>query len=492
MPPPAARPSLARLATRGALWTGFGHYVTFALGLAKAIILARLIGREYFGLLAGAAVWASYLSFARLDLRLAVLKSREEPETLNTQFLLENASASAGLMVAALLALVWPHLASPTVWWLIFVLLAAAQLEALTSTSVYLTERRLRQDVLGRFTALAAVIGSVVPVLVALGGAALPALLVDAVLPVLIPRLGSLLFTRWRPAFVWDPRQLREQLRLAWTLWSTGLLGKITYQFDDWLVFNLNRPRPVIWLGSGVEPEALYDRAYSLGKLPMDLVAGMIGGNALSLYVESAARGREVLVAVYRQVTWILAWMIFASGTYAFVAADDLVHILGEQWVPMVPLLRLMILFVVGRPLFQNHAQLLLAMRRERDVRAAMAVQAVFILLACPPAVYWFGAAGASVVVSVMSLIGLVIAERRVTRSLGSPTWPLYVVPGSAAIAVLALVAVLGPTLPASIWLSATVKGIVSALGFGTALWLFDRAAALEAWRIVRRGVRRE
>ena len=77
-------------------------------------------------------------------------------------------------------------------------------------------------------------------------------------------------------------------------------------------------------------------------------------------------------------------------GTGACVAADDLVHILGERWVPMVPLVRLMILFVVGRPLFQNHAQLLLAMRRERDVRAAMAGQAVFIVLACQPAVYWF------------------------------------------------------------------------------------------------------
>ena len=71
-PPALARPPLAHLATRGALWTGVAHGTVFALGVVKTIILARLVPREYFGLLAGAMVWTSYLSLARLDLRLAV------------------------------------------------------------------------------------------------------------------------------------------------------------------------------------------------------------------------------------------------------------------------------------------------------------------------------------------------------------------------------------------------------------------------------------
>lgn len=483
-------PSLARLATRGALWTGFGQYLWFALGVVKAILLARLVGREFFGLVAGATVWASFLGFARLDLRLAVLTSREEPDVLNTQFLIENASALCGIVLAGLLALGWPHLAPPGVWLLIFVLLAASQLEALTSTHMYLTEKRLRQDVLGRFTALSAVVGFGLPVLLALRGATLLALVVDALVPLVIPRLGALLFIRWRPAFVWSPRQVREQMRLAWTMWSSGLLSKITFQFDDWLVFNLKRSGPTLWRSAGVEPEALYDRAYSVGKLPMDLAAGMIASNALALYVEGTARGREVAAGIYRRLTWLLAWIIFFSGAYAFVAANDLVHVLGDEWVPMVPLLRLMILFVVGRPLFQNNAQLLLAARRERELRGAMAVQALFMVLACPPAVYFFGAAGAAVVVSVMSVIGLASSERRVQRCLGISSWRLYLRPAGAAVVVVGLVGILRSSLPGNIWASAAVKGVLSGLVFGCGVWYFDRAKVVEAWRTLRRGLR--
>ncbi len=488
--PPEPPSSLARLATRGALWTGAGQYLWFALGIVKAIILARLVGREFFGLVAGATVWASFLGFTRLDLRLAVLTSREEPDVLDTQFLIENGSAFCGLALAGLLALGWPRLTTPPVWLLIFLLLAVSQLEALTSTHVYLTEKRLRQDVLGRLTTASAVVGFALPVILAVRGAAFPALIVDALVPLVIPRLGALVFIRWRPAFRWNLPRVREQLHLAWTMWSAGMLSKITFQLDDWLVFNLKRTGPNLWRSSGVQSEALYDRAYSVGKLPMDLAAGMIASNALALYVEGVARGREVLVGIHRRLTWLLAWIILSSGAYLFVAADDLVHILGDAWIPMVPLLRLMILFVVGRPLFQNNAQLLLALRHERDFRRSMAIQAIFIVAACPPAVFFFGAAGAAVSVSVMSVIGLASSERCVRRRLHVSGSRLYAVPAGTSILAVALVTMLAPFLPEAIWARAVVKAVTCGLVFGAGLALLDRPGAVDAWRTVRRGLR--
>jgi O-antigen/teichoic acid export membrane protein len=485
------RPSFVRLATRGALWTGAGQYVSFALGVGKAILLARLVGRPYFGLVAGAAVWASYLGLMRVDLRLAVLRSEEEPDVLETQFALENLSALAGFGIAGVLAAVAPGLLAKEVWVLIFVLLGAAQFEALTSTSAYLAEKRLRQDAIGRLTAVSAVLGFAVPVGLAWSGLPLPALAVDAVLPLVVPRLGAAVLARWRPSLVWHPARAREQVRLAWTMWTTGLLGKVTFQFDDWLVFNLRRSGPTVWRSAGVEAEALYDRAYGIGKLPMDLAAGMIASNALALYVEGASRGRAVLAGAYRRLTWLLAWVVLASGTFVFVAADDLVHVLGDAWVPMVPLLRLMILFVLLRPFFQNNAQVLLADGGERDVRRSMLVQAVFLAVVCPAAVHAGGAAGAAVAVSAMSVIGLVVSERDVARRIGAAPGALYLRPGAAGIVSVGLVTIGRPLLPSNMWASAGLKGIVTAVVFGTAVFLFDRDGATESWALVRRGLKR-
>lgn len=480
---------MARLATRGALWAGFSQYFLFGLGIFKTVIMFRLVSPQYYGLVAVAGAWASYFSFGRLDLRVAVLRSPEGPRVLNTQYWLENLSVLVGLAVAAALAALWPGLVPAGAWPIIFILLGAGLFETLTSTPLYLTEKRVRQDVLGRLTVLISLVGFIVPVGLALGGAPLAALSMDALLPSLITGAGVALFIRWRPGWTWDGAQARAQLRLGLTLLSTGVLGKIVFQFDDWLVGNWQRPNPVAWLASGVTPEGFYSRAYNAGKMPMDVAAGMIGRVALSLYAEGAARGREVLVAAYRQLTWVLAWIIFASSALAFVVADEVVLLLiGREWQPMVPLFRLMFLFIVGRPLFQNNAQLLLAVHAEDDMRRSLGVQAVFMLIACPPAVYWWGAAGASVVVSAMSVMSLLITERYVMQRLGDAAWRVYLVPAAATALVVAAFALLPPGLLGGPLASLILKSLFTAGVFGAALLLFDRRGAWSAWRTLRQG----
>lgn len=490
MPPSDAPPSFAALVVRGAIWAGAGHYALFAFGIARAIILARIVEPELFGLVAGAAVWASYLGACRVDLRMAALGSAEDAEVLDTQFLLENLSAAVAFPAAGILFLLWPDVTSQTGWALLLVLLAAAQFEALTSTSVYLLDRRLRQDVSGRLTIVGAVTGFLVPVALALAGFPATALAVDAVWPMLLPRIGAVLHVRWRPGVAWTRTQCRRQLQLASTMWSIGLLGKITFQFDDWLVFNLRRQGPVVWRSAGVEPEALYDRAYSVSKLPMDLPGGIIAGNALAIYAERASHGLATLVPAYRRMTWALAWIIFASGTYLFVAADDVVYVLGERWVPMVPLLQLMILFIVGRPLMQNAAQAMLAVKRERDLRVTMAVQAALLAATCPPAVYAYGAAGAAAVTSVVSVAGVFVAERYVSRHLGQRFWPIYVTPACTACVAGAVILALGGVLPANVWASALLKAALCLAVFGPALWLLQRSDATDVWQAFCRGWR--
>jgi O-antigen/teichoic acid export membrane protein len=483
----ATPPSIAKLAVRGAFWTGAGQYGLFGFGVARVIILARLVDRETFGLIAGATVWASYLSVGRLDLRMAALNSREDREVLDTQFFLENLSAALAFPLAFLAFAIRPQLIAPRGWVLVFVLLVAAQFDALTSTPAYLVDKRLRQDIIGRLTILTAVTGFGVPVLCALLGYPLIALAINAVWPLLLPRIGATVVARWRPGFAWTRDQIHKQLRLAATMWTIGLLSKITFQFDDWLVFNLRRPAPVIWRGTGIEPAALYDRAYGVSKLPMDLVGGLIASNALAIYAERASHGGEVLLSAYRRMTWALSWITFSSGTNQFLAADNLVHVLGEAWVPMVPLIRLMILFIVGRPLLQNCAQVLIALKREHDVRAAFLVQAVFLLIVGPPAAYQYGAAGASAAVSVMSVVGLVVSERYVARRLGQSAWTFYVAPAGAALGAIILTVGLASTLPATSVLAATAKAVVCAIVFAFTLWSSDRSALVDHWRMFRR-----
>jgi O-antigen/teichoic acid export membrane protein len=481
--------SLAERTIRSILWAGTSQYLVFALGLVKAILLARLVGVEYFGLLAGARTWVAYLGILRLDLRPAVLRSRDEPDVLDAQFLLETASALTGFLLFLLVTLAWPTAMSGPVRLLGLLLLGLSLFEAMTSTPLYVAERRLRQDLVGRLMIAAAIVGLAVPVALAMRGVMLGALIADTILPTAIVRVGLVLATRWRPGMRWRALTLRAQLRLGWTLWLAGAAGRIGFELDRWLVFNLPRPHPSPWRATGVEATALYTRAINIGRFPMDVVAGMLGSTALSIYTEAVKESRATLVTAHRRLTWALAWAVFASATLLFLAAEEVVSVLGPQWQPMVPLLRLLAPFVLGRPLFQNNAQLLLALGRERDFQRAALLQVIVFVALCPVTIHAFGAAGAAAALSLCSLVGLVLTQRDVARHLGLSTWRVYRWPACAAALATALVLLGWTALPGNPWLAVAVKGMACATVFGVILLRFERATARTMLDTARRGL---
>ncbi len=494
---------LPEQAVRSALWAGGSHYWLFGLGLVKTVVLARIVPPEYFGMVAVGQAWVTYFSVFRLDFRTVIVTWEDDSRrTLSVQFWLDNLLSWSGLLLAAGLYWISPQVLFlvgevpgnwlSAVWVVVFTLLLVVGFEGLTSTPRYLLERKLRQDILGRLTVLHAVLGLVAAVALAWRGHYLAAILVDVAMPALVIGVGVTLVTRWRPAFVWDTKLARGLLEFGLTMWTAGLLGKIVFQLDDWLVGTIGRVRPKVWLSSGVLPESFYSRAYTAGKMPMDVFAGMIGQIALPLYARSAAQGRETLRRAYRHLSWLLTHMIFLSGVFALTATEEVVTIvLGERWLPTVPLFRLMAGFILLRPLYQNACQLLIAVRKEKRMRRTVAQQAVFLLLACPPAVWYWGAAGAAVAVSVMTIIGLSFADRYVGEELGRPAGDVYLWPALTGLAVYGMLRLLAPWLPLSLWGSAAVKGGLCLVAFALVILLFERSQAYTVWATVRRALRR-
>ena len=483
---------LPRLAVRGALYAAASQYFLFGVGLVKTIILARVVPPEFFGLVALATVWTSYLTVFRLDLRTVIVSEKDlKPVTLSVQFTLDNALMLVGFGLAAALQAALPRLGAPGLWIAIYVLLGTRLAETMSSTPQYLLEKQVRQDALARLAALGAVLGFGLAVALAWRGWYLAALLGDVAAPVAVMAVGAWLTAGWRPRWRWDTQVAREIIGVGYTLWTTSLLGKIVFELDDWLVGSVTRIRPQEFLSSGLRAEGFYSRAYNTAKMPMDVFAGMIGRIALPLYAKGEAQGREVLVATYRRTTWLLARLIFLSSTVAFVATEEItLLLLGRTWLPMAPLFRLMFVFVVGRPFFQNASQLLLAARREKEMRRTVVVQAIIMLLAAPPAVSSFGAAGASVVVSLMMVVGLIASERYVVRLLRVSVWHTYAVPAVTALALILIFWALGPALRLNVIVALAVKCAACLAAFAAVMLLAERREAQAVLTTIRENLR--
>ncbi len=455
---------------QGAALASVALYGSIGIGIIKGAILARLITAEFYGVIALATVWASYISVLRFELGDVIVSDADKSQArLVVQFVLEVGTALAGLLLAILFyacvpwiasSQAWlydlvPWITSQRVWFAIFVIIGIRIFEALTSTPLYILRRDIRQDVITRLTLIGAVLALVISVIVAYLGYPLLSLLLDTAIPVLVAGVGAWLAAGWRPSWVWKPEIARDVLSFGFTLWTGGLWGKITFEFDDWLVGNWRGERTL----------GFYSKAYSLAKMPMDVFAGVIGQLAVAMYTQSHAAGRETLARAYELTTWLLMRVVALSSVVMLAATEEIVRLyLGPNWDPVVPLLRLMFLYALGRPLWQNNAQLLVAVRREKVVRQMAALQALFLLVAGPPMVYFWGAAGASVAVSLMIVIGMAATQWHVSRQLQIKSLPLYLLPSLLTLLLVPLLYALGWVVQGGLVVSLLLKFVISLL----------------------------
>ncbi len=455
---------------------GVAQYATVAIGLGKMVILSRLVDPAIFGVVALAATYVSFLSIFRLDLRPVVVTGDTSPARLSTQFALELASALAGALLAMLAYAVAPGLCSPACWAAIAALMAARIVGALTSTPLYLLERDLRHDVISRLTVIGAALGLLSSVTLAALRLPLAALLADAAALLIVPGLGAWLITRWRPALRWDRAVSQDIWAFGMTLWTTGLLGKIVYEFDDWLIGTFR----------GEAALGFYSRAYNLAKLPLDVFGGVIAAVSMPLYARSMAAGAGALAQAYRLTTWLLARVVFLTGTIMLAASDELIVLmLGRTWLPVAPLLRLMSLFVLGRPLFQNNGILLTALREEKPFRRLTLLQAVLLLVLGPPVVLRWGEAGISVVVSLMMGVGLAVSEWYTSQRVGVAGLRDYALPVLLGLTLTPALIGLGRWLEAGLIVSLLVKGLLGGSLFAAAILLLERRRVAEAVALV-------
>ncbi len=476
-PTPSTRAALARRVLHGTIYLGIAQYSVIALGIIKTPILARLVSPDYFGIVTIAGAWVSFLNVLRVELRGVVISDPARSAVrLTIQYVFEAVAALSGMVITAVLYWLLPGMTSRLIWQAIFALQGLQLITALTSSPLYILHRDIRQRELMWLTLIGTLIALGLSVAAAFLGYPLLALLLDAMIPPLALGIGAWLVTGWRPVVAWDGVIARDVLSFGVTTWINGLLGKVTFQLGDWLVGNL---RNTAELG-------FYSKAGSLAKLPMDVFAGIIGGIALPMYAESRAVSREMLFRVYELSTWLLVRIIALSTAVLLAAGEEIVFILlGPNW-PAVPwLVRLMALYMLCRPLYQNNAQLLIAVRREKQVRTCMIVQSVILVLLGPPAVYFWGAEGASVAVSLMMVIGYLLSHRYVSHFLEMRGYALFLLPIVLTSLLTPLLIGVGSLIHGGVVVTLLAKGVLATAVFGAAIGLLERQRTIEVLALV-------
>ena len=463
--------SVAGRAVRSAFYLTLAGYAMQVIGFVTGVVLARRIEPDQFGIF-GLAL-SLMLIFARVKLwgfnRIILAETDPDDLKVSTQFWM---STAFSLLVFLLLLAARPLLrliySSDVV--LVATLIAALSVfenEGLASTPETMLARDLRYGLLSLITVLSTFVGQMTSVALALGGlVTFWALFAGYAAKTLSYFVGVWAFAPRRPRLMFSLEEARGMLRQGRFMFWGGVGTFLAFQYDDIAVGTI----------VGTESLGYYRRAYDLSLVPMSIIGGVLGVTAATY-----AKVKENREALSETVSFILDAVALialpASVGLALVAPEFVALVYGEKWLPAVPMLRILLLYSMVRPLNDSIGALAPTLGRfDVDMRFGI-VESVVMLVSCTALTLLWGANGAALSAGLTVVVGFYIFYRSLLRPYVDVNYRAIFVPPLLALALGTGVALLAMKVyaPPELWGTLFYKGAIFSGVYGAALLALGR-----------------
>ncbi len=331
-------------AVGGMLWLGLGRVGSHLLDQVFAIILARLLLPQDFGIIALASVFTGFFTlFADMGLSAAIVQRRQiDDEYISTAFW---GNVTVGVVLALLTFLGQEIIAGiarePTVPIVLLVLSARFLLVGASVTQMAILSRGMRwRSVSGRYL-IAVSAGGLCGVALALQGYGVWSLVGQTLTMTTVNTVLLWRGVRWRPRLVFSWEDFRD-------LWSFGgrILGSKLLSYGMRSVDNLLVGRYLGALALG-----FYALAYSVLLLPLteiNVVVNRVAFAAVSRLDDDRDRLRRGFLMATRYVGLISVPIMAGMSVIAPTFVDVL---FGPKWHPAAPVIRILMVGGIAKVL---------------------------------------------------------------------------------------------------------------------------------------------
>jgi O-antigen/teichoic acid export membrane protein len=316
---------LGRQALRGGVVSVAMQYGNGALQIAGAIILARLLAPEDFGLVAIVTVLTSFAP-AVIDFGLGdatAQRSKITPSQVSSLFWLSTAIGLATALVVAasspLIAIIYREsrlepIALCTA--ISFVLWGAS------NQHLALLRRTMRFGTIARIQVSSTLAGVVVAIFMALCGYGYWALVLRPITSALWVAFGAWFFCRWRPGFPVFDAEVRSMVRFGLHVVGFSVTYTLARAVDRIALSLFYRPDVVGYYQNAV---TLYENSI----LSVLIQLHTVGSASLSKLQSNPAVLREKYEAALSLVAF---FMMPAAAILSVTAEDVTILLLGEKW----------------------------------------------------------------------------------------------------------------------------------------------------------------
>ena len=384
--------TLSQRAVRGGFWVFLLRIVQQIFGLARLVIIARILAPHDFGLMGIALlIMATLDTFSQTGFQAALIHKKE-----NIKSYLDSAWTVLilrGFILFAILYLIAPYAATffntPEAKPIIQVIGIAVLLQAFTNIGVIYFQKELefnKQFVYQLAGTLADFVVAVSAVLILRNVWAL----VFGLLAGNFTRcVVSYLIHSYRPHLSFDFGKAKKLFGFGkWILGSSILVFLIT-QGDDIFVGKL----------LGVTALGFYQMAYIISNMPATEITRVISQVTFPAYSKIQDNIPKLREA-YLKVLQVTAFLSFPIAGLIFVLAPDFTRIfLGVKWMPMVSAMQVLVWWGVIRSMAGVNSSILQAVKRPDIITKLSAIKLLILAsLIYPLSIKW-GILGTSLAV---------------------------------------------------------------------------------------------
>ena len=410
---PGSAAGLRARVVRGGFWVFALRITTRLFGLARTIVLARLLAPADFGVFGIALLAMSALqTFSQTGFGAALIQKKGDTKSyLDTAWTVQVIRGGVLALIAFAIA---PYVAAffdaPEAKPILQVIAFSVLLGGFGNIGLIYFTKELEFHKTFVYT----LSGTLADIGVAISAAFLLRsvwALVFGLLAGNVVRLVLSYFVHpYRPRLAFNKQQFKELFSFGkWIFWS-HMIHFFILQGDD------------VFVGRflGVTALGFYQIAYRIGNMPSTEYAKSIAHVAFPTYTklqDNPGQLRKAYLETLQLTTFIS--IPFALGV--FILAPDFTKIfLGEKWIPMIPALQILALAGLVRSITNTIGNVVLAVGKPQILTKWQFVRLIVLIVLLYPLTIRWGIAGASLAVlasNVISTIGFNVIVVRITKS---------------------------------------------------------------------------
>ncbi len=375
-----------RFAT-GAGWLYGYRWVERLLDLVSIIVLARLLAPEDFGLVAIAASMVAILEgLSDFDVDKALIRIRERDEAdrslYDTAWTLSSLRGLLAALLMVTVAWLWDDARTAEV---LLALAASPLLRGLSNPRFVTFERDLVYSRLAWLTLGARVVNFCVTLTIALVYRSYWALVLGILAGAAASLVLSYVLRPYRPRISWS--RFSEIFAFSGWMSLTTIVTTLSMETDKIIVGRL----------LGVGDAGLYFMTQRVASLPTREFISPLQRILFPSFSEIAGDHPRLRRVVCESMNVLGSLSLPAGCGFALVASDFVPLVLGEQWLPIVPLLTILAPFLGLRATLSMALPCVMALGRTRLLFKVSFVYALVHVPVFIAGTAWFGLLGAIV-----------------------------------------------------------------------------------------------